>query len=41
MAATASACMVIACRSSRMAMKAMEAVIAARSAGCGAPDTTR
>ena len=40
-AATARACMVIACRSKRMATKAMEAVMAARSAGGGAPDTTR
>src|SRR6187551_2895684 len=36
-AATARPCMVIACRSSRMATKAMAAVIAARSAGGGAP----
>ncbi len=40
-AATAKACMPIAWRSSRMAMKAIEAVIAARSAGGGWPDTTR
>ena len=40
-AATARACMVIACRSSRMARKAMEAVTAARSAGGGEPDRIR
>ena len=40
-AATARACMVIACRSSSTARKAMEAVTAARSAGGGAPDTIR
>ena len=40
-AATARACMVIAWRSSRMAMKAIEAVMAARSAGGGCPETTR
>ncbi|MNX95273.1 hypothetical protein D3C86_1275410 [compost metagenome] len=40
-AATANACMVTACRSSRMATKAIDAVIADRSAGGGAPDTTR
>ena len=40
-AATARACLVIACRSSRMATKAIDAVIAARSAGGGAPETTR
>ena len=40
-AATARPCIVTACRSSKMARKAMEAVIAARSAGGGAPDTTR
>ena len=41
MAATASPCMLIADRSSRMAAKAIDAVIAARSAGAGAPDRTR
>lgn len=40
-AATARPCMVTAWRSSSMARKAMDAVIAARSAGGGAPDTTR
>ena len=40
-AATASACMVIAGRSSRIAANATEAVTAARCAGAGAPDRTR
>ena len=40
-AATASACMVMAWRSSNTARNAIEAVIAARSAGGGCPDTTR
>ena len=41
MAATASPCMVTACRFRSMAKKAIEAVIAARSAGGGAPEMTR
>jgi hypothetical protein len=40
-AATASVRRLIAWRSKRMAAKATDAVIAARSAGGGAPDTTR
>ncbi len=40
-AATASACIVMAGRSSRIAANAIDAVIAALSAGAGAPDKTR
>lgn len=40
-AASARACRLIACRSARIAANATAAVIAARSAGGGAPDSTR